>query len=76
MAGLLNKEQRDATRSAVEGIIMKKKDWSEFSSVANITFHARKCEELLEFLMNKVYIDVLYKDATNLDDILNDPSCL
>ena len=74
MTGPLSREQREATRSAVEGIIMKKKDWSEFSSVANITFHARKCEELLEFLMNKFYIDELYEDATNLDDILNNPT--
>ena len=74
MAGPLNREQREAIRSAVEGIIMKKEDWSEFSSVANITFYARKCEELLEFLMNKFYMDELYEDATNLDDILNNPT--
>ena len=74
MAGPLNREQREAIRSAVEGIIMKKEDWSEFSSVANIVYHAKRCEELLEFLMNKFYIDELYKDATNLDDILNDPT--
>ena len=74
MAGPLNREQREAIRSAVEGIIMKKEDWSEFSSVANITFHARKCEELLEFLMNKVYIDKLYEDASNLNAILNNPT--
>ena len=71
MAGPLNREQREATRSAVEGINMKKEDWSEFSNVANITFHARKCEELLEFLMNKFYLDKLYEDKTNLENILN-----
>ena len=74
MTGRTDRGQREATRSAMKGIIMKKEDWAEFSSVANITFHARKCEELLEFLMNKFYIDELYKDATNLDDILNDPT--
>ena len=74
MTGPLSREQREATRSAVEGINMKKEDWSEFSSVANITYHAKKCETLLEFLMNKFYIDELYEDATNLDDILNNPT--